>query len=379
MIRLLHVLDDASDWEQRVAVDQLLSRLDAARCQQESAYVGRRTPSSRLPLHGPFTRFCSLGQWGTWCGPSLRRLMDDRDIHIVHAWGSQAALAAAAALGRSRNRAMVVSRFDPSLSRRDAKLFRTLCAEQTCALACASDTVKRRLVENGVEGHHCVVVRPGVDFSVINAAKRNSAIRRLLDVAEDERLIVASYPVRGGSGHDRVAWSGQLHAALGGRRIVVMFGDSPEGARVRRLSDRLPFRRAVRFVRGPLRYEDLLSIADVHVVAPLSDASSTSIAWAMAASVSVIGSAVYSVAELVAHRQSGYLIKPVRGPAMSVKLAIGLSHVESMQKEREFARGTAYQVFGVRRFVDQNLQLYENLLEGRPPESHITDSAIDAG
>ena len=123
-------------------------------------------------------------------------------------------------------------------------------------------------------------------------------------------------------------------------------------------------------------YEDLIAMADALIITPNTDVTTTSIAWAMAASVPVLGSAVYSVAELIAHKHNGLLIKPDPGPTTSVGIASMVTQLDTLSREKEVARGQAYEVFSPRRFVDQHLTLYDNLAGGVRPSENIHDSAV---
>ncbi len=373
-MRVLHVFDAAADWEQRVAVTQLLERLDANRFQQAVASVHPTVPDSdcfggrgvsRIPL--PFN-LALLG------APALRRLSERRRVDVLQAWGTQAAIVAAAA--RPRGCALVVERFDPHLTPTDTKVLRAIAGENRIALVCSSDTVSRRFLERGVPGAACVVIRPGVDFKRINAAKQDGSIRRGLGLRQDDHLTVAAAPVDRHGGHQYVMWGGYIQSYIDPKRHVVLYGNSPEARRLRRLARKLPAPDAVRWAGNGICYEELVAVADSLVITPFGDASTTPIAWAMAASVPIIGSAVYAVAEMIAHKHNGYLILPERKQTMATKIAAALNAVGGMTKEREVARGQAYEVFGVRRFVDQHIQVYENLAADRPAGHDVTDSAI---
>ena len=139
----------------------------------------------------------------------------------------------------------------------------------------------------------------------------------------------------------------------------------------------MPFSTGIIWAGSEYRYEDLVATADALVVAALDDVSTTSIAWAMAAGVPIVASAVYAVAELIAHKHNGLLIKPESSQPMAVRIAAALSKIDLMAQETQRARSQAYEVFSVRRFADQHVQLYENLTAGAPPSTNITDSAIE--
>jgi hypothetical protein len=47
----------------------------------------------------------------------------------------------------------------------------------------------------------------------------------------------------------------------------------------------------------------------------------------------------------------------------------------SLDKAREVARGQAYEVFGLRRCIEQHMQVYENVMSERAPGEGIAESA----
>lgn len=369
----LHLFDDSADWEQRVAVHQLRDRLSRDGLTQFLASTDLRTPPDdglnrtaidRTPIrmNVPFT-----------AAPALRKLIDRRKVDVVHAWGVRAAIAAAAA--GPPHVSLVVQRFNPRLTPTEAKSLRTLADAPRFAVACAAGTVRRRLIENGLPPSVCVVIRPGVDFGWINAARRNTDLRRALQLDPHDRLAVTAHPLSGVDGLDDIVRAGFIVQHLDPARRTIVYGDALACRRLRRLSRFMTRQRAIIWATQRCRYEDIVAIADALIITPHEDVSTTSVAWAMAAGVPVIGSAVYAVSELIAHKHNGFLIKPEPGPAMSVKIAAAVDQTESMAKQTEVARGQAFEVFSIRRFVDQNLQLYENLAAGLPPAQAITDSA----
>ena len=127
----------------------------------------------------------------------------------------------------------------------------------------------------------------------------------------------------------------------------------------------------------------------------------------MASQTLVIGSAVHAVAELISSNLNGLLFKQTPGksmaPGVSQRLGQALFGREGSPlversaevdpppiggsapadralraKLTETARGHAYEVFGLRRCVDQHVRLYENVIRGVSPGEGITDSAVVA-
>jgi glycosyltransferase involved in cell wall biosynthesis len=95
----------------------------------------------------------------------------------------------------------------------------------------------------------------------------------------------------------------------------------------------------------------------------------------MAAGAAVIGAAIPSVAELIAHRVNGLLFKQFVGKGVVGPLFRLLQDRACLAKAREVARCQAYEVFGLRRCIEQHTRVYENVLCGVAPDEGIVDSA----
>ncbi|NOS99743.1 MAG: glycosyltransferase family 4 protein [Phycisphaerales bacterium] len=382
MTRVLHVFDGAADWEERIAIRQLISATGGDHTHVVASVDARIPPSDWFESVCVRRIFAAVGP-AFLAGPAFRRLIDAENVGLIHAWGTRAVRIAAGA-ARAAGIAFVLTRNNPAMTEVESKLIRTVASSPRFGMACASGTVRRRMIEHGVDADRCVLIRPGVDFAAINRARGDGTIRARLGIEPDHRVVVTSPLHR--RALDRVMWAGQLLSHIDDRVRMVIYGGGAAAERLSRLAAPMPQAGAVAFVGGSCRYEDWISVADVHLIAPDDDAvrrgspngdvSTTSIAWAMAAGVPVVGSAVYAVAELISHKQNGLLVKPERGPRMATRIASCLMDAGDARRMCETARGQAYQVFGVRRFVDQYRQLYRNVTDGAPAHRDIKDPAL---
>lgn len=377
---ICHLFDRTIGWEQRLGAGVLLDRLPVDGYATTLATIDHRAVRTLKALGCPVE---SIGHGSTFrsvapllAAPALRRLLEARRCEIVHAWGVPAGLAAWIARGRrgAAKSPLVVELFDPVLTRSDVKILRTMVGSGGAAVACSCRIVQRRLIEGGVSPQACVVIRPGVDFGLINRCRRGR-LREELGVARGDLLVIL--PESQGCCHGHVdAFSAAVlvdHLRAGVR--VLLPGRSRENGRIARLADTLPNPSALLLPGDRYAFEELLAISDVLVVPAQGDISTTCIAWAMAAGVAVIGTAVHSVAELIAAKVNGLLFKRERGRNMIVSLAKLLLDRQTQDKMKEVARGQAYEIFGVRRYVEQHIRLYDNLMSGGAPGEGIVDSA----
>jgi len=370
MTHVCHLFDGTAGWEQRVAASQLLDRLPRDRLQNTLASLDP-VPAGWLRERGlPVRILPRVPGLTVLSAPTVRRLVVDDNVDVIHAWGLPAALATRAA-GRA---ATVLELFDPRLSESDFKLIRTLSRSQRFAIVCSSQILRRRLIERGVDPAACILLRPGVDFAVINKARRGS-LRAQLGLSP-AHFVVLTPPARSQS-------DGIVETVLGVRFVhylspdvrVIVPVQTVGARRLNEFADVPPEHSIVIHPQAGTPFEELVAIADALVVAVPGDTSTTAIAWAMAAGTAVIGSAVHAVAELIANKLNGLLFKIEKGETVAIPVARLLLNRDAQRKVKETARGQAYEVFGLRRFAEQHGLLYDNLLAGRPAGEGITDPA----
>ncbi|NOX58765.1 MAG: glycosyltransferase [Planctomycetes bacterium] len=374
-MHVLHVFDSTCGWEQRLALTQLLDRLDPKIVETSVASIDPKH-TSRL-LEGievfPCPRRLSLP---TLAAPAIRSLCLQNSCDIIHAWGAPAATASRAALPDSAP--IVTTVFDPGLAQPFVRML--LAAQQSgnLAVACSTERVRRRMVEQGIDFDACAVIRPGVNFKTIGAVDRNK-VRAELGIPHDSLVAITPDPPSQRGCHRTALWSVLMRTHLGGDTRLIVPGRSSTTADLRRFAACSENPPAVIFACEGRRFEELLPATDVLIYAAIEDVSTTAIAWAMASSVTIVSPATYCVAEMLANDLNAILFKAEdywtrRGRQICAKL----DSAKDASKIREVARGQAYEVFSLRRTVDQHRQLYENLLNQDPPATNITDAATVA-
>jgi len=374
---VLHLLDGDVGWQERTALTGLLDRAStdgtapaiASIAPHALKRIGKTLGKHPRPIRilGRCDRFPLLS------APAVLRSRVAMGEPVVHAWGIRAALAARAA-GATR---LVLSLFDPTVAWAHAKRIRTLAEMRGFVVACSCEVVLRRLIEGGVSPKSAVVVRPGVDFAAINRY-RKGPLRSELGVSNGDRLIVLPHPVSRSAGQIDAYWAVQVLRVIDGAYLCAVPERSGQRDRIHRLDRELLGDRALVSVPESVPFEQLVSVADVLVLAGHGDTPTTCIAWAMAAETLVIGPATYSIAELIGSGLNGLLYKPVRGVSAAPAIMKCLRNEGDHAKLREVARGHAFEVFGAQRNAEQYARLYDNLLRGVAPGSDIVDSAVSA-
>lgn len=373
MTRIGHLFDASTGWEQRVGVSQLIDRLPRDRFSHVLASLGSCDAPARDLWAHRMEVLPELRWVGPLSSPVVARFVARSGIDLIHAWGVRAG-AAARALPRLP---LVIQLYDPLGAATDVKRLRALARPHGFAVVCSAQIVRRRLIEGGLPADLAVVIRPGVDFSLINRW-RGGMLRKKLGVGGNELLTIVPQPVTRSGGQFEAVYAVVLRNHLASDVRVLVPGVSREQRRLARFAAALPIANPLITPGDRYPFEQLVSVSDVLLATPRGDLSTTSVAWAMAASTAVVGTAVHSVAEIVAHKVNGLLFKQVPGRSMSAAILARLQDRVSQEKAKEVARGQAYEVFGLRRYIEQTARLYENALSGTSPGEGITDSALDS-
>ena len=377
MPSVLHVVEPALRFGLFRTLEQLLCRVSVDRLEQSVvAMAPGAVPGDEDRLLGRISHHFSLPALQ---GPFLRRAIEQANPSVIHAWGSHAAASVAAA---GPQQPWVASLDMEHLSgRRERKWLAVLRDESSLAVVCPSDMVKRRLVEVGLRMEACAVVRPGVDQGAIGAAAKHFSREDLSHngdraLGDDGPIMLVSGPPTRRDGQYNVLWAAALlQHVYAGIRVIVP-GRSVE-------SDR--FRRFVRTVRLPdllyvpperCRWEQLLAIADLVVFAPDGDMGSTPVAWGRAAGVPLLAAGTHATSVVLADRHNAVLCRPGLPRLLANRILTLFEDRISRSKITNEARAGAFEVFGLRRCLDQHLAVYKNRLDGRPVGEGIKDSAI---
>lgn len=372
MTRVLHIVDGSCDETGLQCLGALRARLvsdgqshavcclDPAGLSRARRVLGQDVASAPRRV----SRFFNYA-------PDLDRIAKCAQVGLVHAWGADSAVAASARLAEIPKVLTVLSPVD---ARRVAGWVRAI--SESTVVATGSQVVRARLVSAGVTPDKTVVIRGPADFAAVNRA-RQSDLRRSL-VGDSRFVILLDGPASRAGGQYYGLWAAAIVSEVLHDLRVMMPYESAESRRLLRFVRQIG-RKDMVIVPDPSHsWPQLAACADVFCCPAVEDICTESIAAAMAAGAVVVGSAVRSVAELIADRHNGLLCKPAEPRTLAGKLLNALEDGELRRRLANVARGQAYEVFGVRAFADNYATLYENVLAGRPASEGIADTAMVA-
>jgi len=373
-MRLMHIVDAATAEDGARLLSLLLDRLPFAEMEQEVLTIGQPPAALRVPAQTPLHRIGRRFGAGLVWGVDIRRVVKARQPDVLHAWSMEAAALGSMAAERGQ---LAASLSDPAEAQTASRWWRSSATAASGAIVCSTKLVQRKVIEAGVPADVTMVIRSGVDFAAIRAAKAK-ADRASLGLPPQGRVLVTPSPPSRAGGHFLAFWAmAILHQLWPDARLIIP-GESREQQRLSRLLKEVYCPEVFLLVGDRFQPAELLSVADALVAPATADVPTGWLAWSMAASVLVIGAAVPAIAELIADRQNGFLYYPGDVHALAVRVRTAFDSPELMRQCAETARGQAYDVFRAQACVDQYLRLFQNLRAGRRPNDGVRDTAVDA-
>lgn len=375
MPRILHLIDGGDPEELRLALQPLIARLPAKDWDHRVVAISGRQRLFDCLGVGKIGRLPVRLGMHFLAGPALRDYLAEQAIDLIHAWSLDAGYLAA--LSCDSATPVLLSRWDPAVLPPQARRLAALMRLPRAAVICHAGTVERRLFERGVPRERLAVVRPGVDFGLINRLQRSNPVREDLGIDSDHTVVLlAPQNTRQGE-HLAGAWVVEAARRLQPRLLLLTPGSSPDRACIGRYMHSVSAA-AWRVSGRQHSLEGLLAASDLLLVPATTDVSTTAVAWAMASAVPILGCATYALAEFIADGQNGHLVKTNETMVMAGKLTNLLRDRPQNTPFYDQARAEAFDAFGMSRYVGQVQQAYENLLQNREVGVDIVDPAADS-
>ncbi len=227
-----------------------------------------------------------------------------------------------------------------------------------------------------MRGDRIVVIRGPADFAAINQMRQRNLRSEI--VGEDGPVLLLSGPASREGGQFMGLWAAAIVAQVYPRLRVIAPYDSKERRRLVRFVEQIQMASMLICPDDRLTWPELVTCADAFVTPAVKETCTEPLSVAMAGGLVVVGSAVRSVAEIVADRHNGLLCKPGKPKLLAARILTALEDAALIKQVTDTARGQAYDVFSVRAFVENYLHVYENLVGGKPLDQSVSDRAMIA-
>jgi glycosyltransferase involved in cell wall biosynthesis len=230
------------------------------------------------------------------------------------------------------------------------------------------------LLDLGVAEPRCVLVRPFVDPTAIDPARRAEA-RDRLGMGENQVVVTTLPPVARPTGTFIATWAALLLEKTRPEVRLVIPADGRERQRLRRLVEACRHEWMVHFAAPDLSLPDLLVATDLAAWLPNRDASPASLVWAMAAGLPIVATATPAVHELLADDPMTWLCRPDDPEDAARKMDRALGQPAKPTQQTARARARRLEAFSRSEMVSRYRRVYANLATRRPAGAGFPDAA----
>ena len=230
-----------------------------------------------------------------------------------------------------------------------------------------TEAAREVLLANGVPAARVRTIHSGVDPEEYSPATSGATIRAQLGIPFEAPAIGCVANVLKIKGHDILieAFSKVVKMDPRAHCLIVGKHDSPYGAEVRALADRLGLAERTHFLGFQEDVRPFLAAMDVVVLASWSEGLPIALIEAMAMAKPVVATCVGGIPEVVEDGKTGVLVPPGDVNALAEALQTLLSDPVSRQQMGQAGRQRVVERFGLAQSVAAIHQVYKELLDRR--------------
>jgi len=340
MIRILLLRERAADFETERATAQLAGLLGP-----ELALAAKT-----LGEGGSYRNFA-----GAMLDLSWRH---KQAVDVVHAWGP-AALAAAVLMQTGR----IIYSPPYRITLRQIHWLNAIFSRQAIDVVCSTATQQRLLVEHGLPVERCHLIRPGVDFGLLQRRPAREEVRKQLKIDPARFLILPVGDAVQGTAHRLATWAAAILNVLDPSYAITVWQRGLLVHVAENFARRLQPESLVIAPVG-MAYEELLAAADVAVVSADAPVPTLPIATTMAGGLPIVACATDTVCELLEDHHNALMIGDSHGRRLAERIMQLREDSRLRWKLADAARTEAYEFYSQSRYLEQWRQCYRGKMTG---------------
>jgi len=327
--------------------------------------AGQRIAGAGVPVESlgmavrPRPRQLLVGAW------RLARLIERRQVALVHALLYRANVVAAAACRLTRNRPLLIwgqhSQIATSESWWAATAARWTRPGADRIVAVASAVKDSLAAAERIPRDRIAVIGNGVDADRFRPGD-GRPWRARLGFAAESVVVGAVGRLAPEKGLRFLLEAVALGRARGLPLALALVGEGPDRAGLERQAERLGIAAHVRFLGFQRQLEALYPAFDVFAMPSLEEASPMALLEAMACGCAVVASAVGGVPEILAAGRGGLLVEPAAPGELARALAQLAAEPELRRHLAAFARARILAGYDLPAMIRRHEQLYLSLL-----------------
>ncbi len=356
-VRILHVISEQTTEDSLTQLSLLLAGLPKDRFSQRIEAVGKPRASFSLPPCTHRMRPSGLGLPFAFGSPELRRLLKSHPADLALAWDTEVV---PAAVDRGGPRWVTIVSTASTVPRAGRWYRSAANSFGRAHLICLSEAIRERLRADGLPQDSLSVIRPAADFAAVRQADR-SRIRADLGLQAGARVLLTAGTPSQAAGQYVAVWATAILYQIWPDVRMILPGGSREDRRARRLAEECYCPEIFRVAGDQYTPADLLAASDLLILPGTEDQPDGWLAWAMAAGVPIVATAVPGIRELIRDGQTGFLVDSPRPHALATRIRLLWEDEEARRRCAKTASYVAYEMFRPQKCLDAYLDLFDRL------------------
>lgn len=225
-----------------------------------------------------------------------------------------------------------------------------------------SDEIASRLLKCGVSPHKIVVIDNGIDLQQFSSPKRNSLLKKCLEIEEKSKVIGTIARLTKEKGHIYLIEAARNIVSVFPGTTFLIVGDGNERDRLEKRVMESGLKDKVIFTGQRKDIIDILSILDIFVLPSITEGLPIALLEALASQLPVVATNVGAVPKVIINRETGLLIEP-RSVASLINAISEL--LSDWERARQFGYRGYQKVekeFSAQCMADRYFNLYSEVL-----------------
>jgi glycosyltransferase involved in cell wall biosynthesis len=301
-----------------------------------------------------------------WDVARLRRVLRERQPDVVHTFLLTASVYGRLAAMLARVPIVIGTEVNIYRNKRAPHRIaeRLLMSGTDCVVASAESVRQFYIRQVHADPAKVEVIYNAVDWAQLQTTMSRDEVRRSLDVPPDRPLAGVIARLTEQKGHTYLFDALAREPALADVHLAVV-GDGELRDDLRRRAEALGLLPRVRFLGARRDLGNLLSAMDLFVLPSLWEGLPLSLVLAMGAGVPVVATNVAGVPEVVESDRTGLLVPPADPVELGRAMGRLVSDPALCERLARAARAAVLPRFGVDRYVESVVALYDRLLARR--------------
>jgi glycosyltransferase involved in cell wall biosynthesis len=230
-----------------------------------------------------------------------------------------------------------------------------------CKIIAISDFIKKVLILDGIDENKIMTIRSGTDIHKYDKVSPDIHFRERYGIGENDIILGTVAAFAGHKDYPNLLNAFRLVKKEFVNTKLICAGDGPLFDEMKNLAIELSINKDVVFLGFRNDIGQLLKVFDIFILASKKEGLGTSLIDALAVGLPIVAARSGGIPELIEHNKNGILVEAKNHDQLAETLIELMKNKEKQELLSISAKESALR-FSIEKTVEQNIELYKNLL-----------------